>query len=766
MANICPICGLKTLHSVIDRATVDTSNIVDYVASSSQLNANIQNSLQNMINNVKDAPIKAELVKISSDVIHLSSKLTKVEVSLSQIINSYEQKTTKNSELIKSLQSKISKYKSLALHKENDQYEINDQNRQLISTLEKLKAEQQSKDQKYNLMKEKLKKYKNLVEESKTEISQDLMQPIDDLNHQISKLKIKIANITSENDRIMLENQQLSRQLAAKSNEIQSQNEEIENLKNNAKKSNKVLFSEVSFELKNPFTGDVDEKFQRIIAMEHFEFPQRVQMIINESARKIKSLEDTIIELKTQICDQNNKIKGYDKALSDTKNVLNVHLTQLRKLEDNEKIFDMKKLDVDKNLLAFIAKNISDDNSMGDVSKLVANLTNKDDVACSLVSSLLLANMKQQEQLQRMVDQVEQREEILQSIREIGVPPEKAAKIVLKMQEEIDNLKKTVKENEQIIQTNKVEFENLEEQLEKLGEEKTKLTENLFNTENVLSDFRTKNNELQKELENRITESDNMKKEYTVVKDQNKDLQTEIASQKKLYEVLSNESEELKSALALKKKEFADLDVRMRTAREAVKAKVEDHQQRLKDLEEEHCIKMCQMKKNYQNELDAAVAEAATIKECSYKALDASYNQTSSLKGALNDAVMKYEKAKIQNEDLERENEVLKIQNNKLQQKVSDLRARVAVLNDTAKCDCFKGNLNEQTAKHFADCACRASALKERQRVMNYVAREIGQPYKVDYFEPDEENDFHSFIRNVKEDLRKLRVFQSAKPSN
>lgn len=763
MSNICPVCGLKTLNVAVDKATVDTSNIVEYVAKSAQTNQNVHVAIQNLINKVQDAPTKAELIKISSDVIHLSSKLTKVEISLSQIINNYEQKVTKNAEIIKSAQSKINKYRNLAQQRENDHFDANDQNKQLIAMIERMKVEQAAKDEKCNRMKDKLRKYKNKIEESKEGMETEILQPIDDLNHQISKLKIKLSNINAENERIISENKQLSAQLSARVNEIQLQNDQIENLKKNIKETNKIVFSDVSFEVKNPYTGDLEEKFQRIISMNHFEFPQRIQMIINESARKVNALEATIIELRTQVCDQKEKLNGYDKALNETKNVLNVHLTQLRKLEANEKIFDMKKLDVDKDLLTFISKNITNDNSFGDINKLIANLTNKDDVSCSLVSSLLLANMKQQEQMQRLVDQVEQRELILQQIRDIGIPPEKAAKTITKLQNELVDSAAMIDDQHKKIESLDKEIEKQSENIEKLENEKAKITENLFNAENTLSDVKEQNNTLQRELTDAIMKSNAMQNQVEILQGENKNYKTEVECHKNTIANLTNETDDLKAALVQKKKEFADLDVRMRNARETVKAKVEDHQQRLKDLEEDHCFKMTQLQNKYKEELDAAVCQAQTIKECSYKALDASYNQTSNLKNALKEATMKYEQCRYDLEDIQRENDCLKSQNSKLMQKVTDLKARVAVLSDNVKQNNIRGNLNDQTAKHFADTACRASALKERQRIMNYVAREIGQPYKVDYFEPDDESEFHSFVRKVKEDLKKLRVFQSAK---
>ncbi|EAX97897.1 hypothetical protein TVAG_059620 [Trichomonas vaginalis G3] len=649
--SFCPICSSMNSKS---NGYLSPDSLSSVILNVSRKNVQAQAKIQTLLSQVTDSDVKNQIESIFKNLGDSSSELSSLQQLFQKICLDHNQHVRNIETNSQKLQDELSKNKDKikSLKKQSqDAKTLKSDNETLKLENQDLQSKLSIKEQECNALASQIIKDRKKIKQIKKDqekYSQDRSQQmIDDLTDEVKQLKERVQCFTSENKKLQENNDELNLiitkndgQISMLKKMIESKSSPLKSPPRNQPQENPEPMN--SNLLKNPFTGEFGVRFDKIQLMTHFEPYQRVQLILNEASREFKILNDANDKLKEQIDEikenHNQELEKYQEKEA----VLNHLLSKLNKIAENERLFAKFNLDSDSAFLKFIKKNIDANQVIYNSDQLVSDLIKNDSVACTLVSSLMLTNAKQNEQIARLFNQAAMREKLLDDIRNGGIPPERVVQTV----KDLKNENKSYKSNLKTLQD---EIANLNRSIDFYDEANNKI--------NRLQDDLNKSQQILLNAETDLAEKST---KVGILSSKNADLNEEITRLKRQVSDKVRENAELKAAL--------------------------------KDM-----------------------------KYKSQKSHDSDSNKIYDMKRLLSESLTKLESMKQENK-----------------------------------------RLSERVAKsHNATLASD----REKQRIMNIVAREIGAPYNVNFFEPDDEHIFVSFIRRIRDDLKKLRIFQSTNPA-
>lgn len=613
-------------------------------------NIQAQAQIQSLHSQIQDFEMKHQTETVIKNISETSLCISAIQKSFHSICNGYETKIKELEANNKQLQNDCSQNKEhLKKYKKyvTTSNDLQSENENLKDTILNLQSKLDLKEKECDAMANKILKDKRKIQQLKETIKSDKSkQIINEYQGEIADLNAQVDILKTKKQKLEVNNDQLQNTINLNNEHINDLKKMIENMPSSPKVVKSLPAEKLNLDtLKNPFTGEFSIKYDKIMLMNHFEPYQRVQLLFNEAAREIKSLNDTISNLQISLKEQKGKTDEIDDKYNDTYHTLHHLLNKFHKLAANERLFDKSGLVVDARFMDFFRKHVGNQEENSNSDRIVTDLIQQDSLACSIVSSLMLANAKQNEQIIRLIDQVSEREMILENIRCGGIPPEKVV-------DTIENLRNENGEFKQNLRSLRNEIVSLNRSIDLYDEANNKI------------------DKLQNDL--------NKSQQFLM------NMETDLAEKSNKVGMLSSKNADLNQEIARLRREIADIMNDNADLRNEVKKYRKSH--------------------------------------------DTSSSRISDMKRLLNEALAKIERLKSENSRLSGENK-----------KLFDKVARTS--NYTL------------------------AANREKQRIMNLIAREVGGPYNVSYFEPDDESIFVAFIRRIRDDLKKLRIFQSSNPS-
>ena len=756
----CPICSGRTDHLPVEEYCSTGTSVDQIIQVIKQKNENLQSKITTLISMTNDSQFKMELQNLLQECLTSRIDISQLHKTFQKIVEDYETKLKQSEKHSKSLRSKYEKTKVSTQNQMQNQAtnakELSDDIQRLNKLLQDSQNAYQDKCSECDKLKTKLektkKKARQVVHHQSNKIQSDNEEIVSRLHKQIDDLNTKLQELIHDKEFAETTINDTQRQLVQKDAEIEDLKKLLQEANECKHKQN--LFQEIPFDFQNPFKGDLSQKFEKIKNMTQFESHQRVQLILNEASRELQISEKANEQLTSDLKEAQNNYNELLESNSETKTTLHTLLAQLQQLEKNEMLLGDYGLRKDQTWVNYIGSVLPKEIPVADVDSLVSRLSQTDKVAASLVSSLLLANTKQHEQQQRLLNEIKQRDEVIEPIKQAGIPPEEVLNLITALKEkkseykkEVKSLQKEITKLNQSIGAYEQENEKMNQSIELLQNDLTVSHDHLDLTTNQkaqiegnLQDVQSKYKQVQKERDELAKQLETLQTEKNAVDEELKKVQNELASKTQAY---------------------AKLDVQFRMAKKAVKEKFIQNQEKERLAEEEARKKLEYLQKKHTEQILEAKKQANAIKESSYKALDASYSQASDLKGMLREVLIKLEKLKADKTSLISENEQLRKQNHALRK-----HANQAALANNEEKENYKQTiehyeLTDRTHKSITAKEITASALREKQRIMNIVARELGSPYNIEYFEADDENSFIMFIRRIRDDLKKLKIFQN-----
>ena len=758
----CPICTGRCDHLPPGEICNSGNSVDETIHILTQKNESLQTKITSLISIVKDGDIKSQLNTLLKDCASSKIDISRLQRIFQNIVQDYEQQLKQSEQNSNHMKSKYEKTKLMTnkmKSKVSGSKDLIDENNRLNKLLQESETAYKAKCTECTKLTSKLektkKKARQMIHQNNNKLQEfnDNEEIVERLHTQVDDLKSKLKALTQYKEQAEMSATDHQKQLIQKDYEIEDLKELLK--KANESKPKQNLFQEPPFDFQNPFQGDLRSKFEKIKNMTQFESHQRVQLILNEASRELQITEKANNQLTNDLKEANEKINEVENQNNDTKATLHNLIAQLHQLEANERLLSDAGVVQDETLLKFIGSILPKDIPIADLDSLITRLSSSDKVASSLVNSLLLANTKQREQQQRLLNEIKERDEIIIPIRDAGIPPEEAVNLIMALRKkkneykkEVKNLHSTIDQLNQSIEVFEQEHEQMNQSLEALQNDLSISQDHIDLTENQkaemeasLKEVNEKADKLQKEKDELAKQFDTLQAEKKVVDDELKRVQNELSSKTEAY---------------------AKLDVQYRMAKQAIKEKFIATQENQRLAEESARRKVAYLQKKHSEQMIEAQKHANAIKESSYRALDASYSQASDLKGMLREVLMKLEKVKADKTSLISENEKLRKQNNGLRKKLNEISLAHVKDNENYKYQIEHYEINDRTHRHIATKEITAAAVRERQRIMNIVARELGSPYNIEYFESDDEDSFILFIRKIRDDLKKLKIFQNS----
>ena len=619
----CPICSGRCDRLPVEEYCSTGTDIDQTIQTIRQKNENLQTKITSLISITNDSQLKIELQSLLQECMTSRADISQLSKTFKKIVDDYESKLKRSEQQTKSLRSKYEKSKASTQYQMKNQVssakELSDDIQRLNKLLQDSRSQYQEKCIECEKLTTKLektkKKARQIVHSQNNKVQSDNEEIVSRLHSQIDELKIKLEELTHDKEfaeSAVNDNQRI----------IIQKDAQIEDLKNLLKEANESkpkqnIFQEAPFDFQNPFSGDLAQKFEKIKCMTQFESHQRVQLILNEASRELQISEKANAQLTSDLKEAQNNANDLMERNSETKTTLNTLLAQLQQLEKNEMLLGDYGLQKDQTWVNYIGSVLPKEIPFADVDSLVTRLSQTDKVAASLVNSLLLANTKQHEQQKRLLTEIKQRDEIINPIKDAGIPPEEVMNILNALREKKKEYKKEVKSlQKEIIKLNQSigayekENEKMNQSIELLQNDLSVSQDHLDLTENQkaeiegdLQDVRAKYQETQKER-------DDLEKQLEALQGEKKAVDEELAK--------------VQNELSSKTQAYAKLDVQFRMAKKAVKEKFLEKQAQERLAEESARKKLEYLQKRHTEQIIEAKKQANAIKESSYKALDAS----------------------------------------------------------------------------------------------------------------------------------------------
>ena len=617
------------------------------------------------------------------------------------------------------------------------------------------------------------------------------------LQKQMESQKDDISQLIGERGRFISLIHKLHSFLCSVENELTNVREKNEMAKEKQKKqkalAKKLQTDKYSLETLNyPFPENVKQRIQKIISDDHFQQPQKLQLIFNELSKDLRTLREDNASLTKSGRESTECLLKVQNDSQHLSSILNSLLRQWKNLEFNErKINDIAFCNEDTNFLSFIAEatsnnarsiggvqfpmDILSDDAVDQRRQLLKEIGQKDQQMSSLVSMLFLINTRLKKQVDELTEGAQEKQEITEVLNSLGVDSiNNVPEIVEDLQNQVMHLKSTRKEahlalvaardeinaKEQEQNQFNAQKEALNKQIEDLTKENEELRSQLRNPRRppsrsscLANDYNSNNNSAAASVME--SDSDNL----DTIQRLQEELQQKVVENKTLRDQLDAAKREVDRIKYSRKRQatkreqvlltqIQDLEDALReTCNKLVvskkKAKSQLNQTKDRAESELDCIK-----KQYEQERLSLTQELARTKE---KAEN--YNNTAT---KLQDSLLEEEK---KNKELTESNTSLKKLLQTLEAKVGNIQEQFARSQKSAQAEHAVKVMNIE-AKHQKEMKDTKSKLEdEKEKAISFFTQHIGALYNLGDLDYDEQSLMQVFTR-LQSDLSKLKYFQ------
>ena len=786
-----------------------------------EANARLQEELKNVNRNGGD-----ESVKLSQKIQQISQERDKALENLKQI---QEQKNKLKNEkgvlkhnieeqnlLLENLINENDKLKANKKKARAKMSDLSDRTSQLQAAYEEANNNlQKEADEKAQLEKEleaansELEEVKKVVEEMKNQ-NESLKKELEEKTNGYSMIESQIEQQREEIDLAAQEKQKVITLLHKMSSALLTSETKIEALtKENATLTAKVqkqgkaatLFSRSDIsDISIPYQGDLGEDCEKILKLPQYQPIQRVQLIINESAKCIAEKEDEAKELKKVADEATEKIKTAEETAQKSTQTLNALLKDLKELAISEQnIQKLAPCDEDSQFITFVTEKcaqleptirekvlsdphfISNDFFFSDdleaKKKEIQLISEQSNTTFAILTAQFITNVILRHQLESLTVTAR---EISENQSQASAVKEECSKSSINQQQENqsiasanqisqDKYAKAVKVAKQMkVALKKAQQTQME--LQKAdSDQKTQIAQLQIQCDNYKNEIDVINMKLQvannkltakaaEEIQPKIVELPKPVETRNVALEE--ELKQKKAECTKLTSQLRKAQAEFDQALLAKSKQYKKSEDSLKkeiiSLNEQVEALLEQAQQKKKEQKKKDKSKDAQCEAKIK-EINATLEDTKTNFNSTIDKLNAKIAES---EASIQQLTSENSEAAKKNQEMQQENELLVAGQKKLQLEMNQMKQQV-----NKEKQHLQGQLSAQmmvydTKLQQAIKEAREKAQSEYEELLQLAQQTLGSLYDLDDGEFTEET-FKQLIELVKNDLDKLKYFQT-----
>lgn len=353
----------------------------------------------------------------------------------------------------------------------------------LNTAQEQLALENKGQSEKIAALEEEIQKQKSqnasLTDslKAKSDECTDLHAAIDHLQEQYNVQKDDFEQLSDEREKLFTLVQKLNNATAEYEQEIESLKADNSALAAKAKKATALtarLFED-NFDIKAikyPFDEELTERINKILAFDHFQSTQKIQLIINECAKDLNKLREDNEALEADNAEKLNDSEEIRSKFTETYNLLLSIMREWKNLECNEQKIDaIAFCTADEGFLKFLAEEGFKLENLNECLKflgplfvpqelfepgeecferrkaLVDKIAEEDKDLATLIAALFLINERLKKQIDVLVDSADQKESINNSLKQLGIENiSTAPELFDALQKKLQHLKDTRRE--------------------------------------------------------------------------------------------------------------------------------------------------------------------------------------------------------------------------------------------------------------------------------------------------------------------------------
>ena len=629
---------------------------------------------------------------------------------------------------------------------------------QLNTAQEQLALENKDQSEKITALQEEIESLKALNEQannslkSKTEECGNLEKAIAALQDELKEQKDDFVAMSEEREKLLELVQKMQITTSQYEDQLETLKTENAALATKAKKATSLtaqLFTD-NFDFQSiqfPFEEDLKARIMKIVSFDHFQSPQKVQLIINECAKDINTLRSDCEEAKESEAKKTEELENIRKSYSKAHDIINSVLREWKNLECNEQKIDVIAFcDQDEAFLNFLAEqcvkleNLSEaaeflgpmfvaaelfsDDAAEQRKAIIDSVAQNNKDLATLISAMFLVNGRLKKQLATVLNGKADKAEIENAVHQLGVESINVVpSLIESYQEKINHLKETrrevhkalvaardaISEKEKEETTLHQQITSLQKRVNELQQENAQLKGEIEETKTC---FFNQQQQIQQQFEQEKKQKEERpKKNARKVQTADSSANTStISSQASIASIASNESE-LSTAIKGMQRSIQEKTLENETLKQQIEQIQEEAEEaRVQQKKESQKVEQ-ELRTQVRDLEDALKATADKLAKTRRKAKNVVKDLKSQHESELNTVANNFESAKAEiNECLtdtkdkaEKANAVIK----QLQETVShyesenkDIREENARLNQSLKCLEMKiTNLQEQYAR-------------------------------------------------------------------
>lgn len=447
-----------------------------------KINQMLQVKFSNLACEIKERGVQVKINSLSKEFLDTNTSLHHINRISDYIFCTYEEIIYQIGNNISDLNEKIRR-KNCIISKLKKNVKLKgitcDSQLKMFKNFEDIKEESAKKDEQLRQFKSKVKKLqcklqKEVEKNSDLKINAPysehnrmleetdqvnlLRTKVDCLEQELSHYKSTTENLLAQNQEKQVIIDKHSSVVCDLENQINSVRKENSKLK----KNNHVTFHKNSFEINNPFEGELKERIDRIKQMDQIEPSHKIQLMLNEAVNEINALKSNCETLDRALGDAQKRAAISEKEAKEYRDIMKVYINELKDIESNEKLLDViNPMSADKKFLSYIKSVVSSEFiSLDEVDAIINDFVNRDDPMSTLVSAITMTSRKLKDQFQKMAENIKEKDQIIEStetscrsdkerltnyINELEIERNKYKDISSKLQTDIDSIKNTLK---------------------------------------------------------------------------------------------------------------------------------------------------------------------------------------------------------------------------------------------------------------------------------------------------------------------------------
>ena len=733
----------------------------------------IQKLTQSLKETRKERDLLAdEIVKTKDELKSTLEKTTKVSKQKQNVKKQASELTQQCNELNKKYNSLIIFHEQISQENTRKGEEIKNLDSQLSQSTQENKK---LNDQISNLQKEKQNSYNAL----------------DELQRQFEDQKEELNQLSEEREKLLLLIHKLHSTVCSYEEELETKKAENAQLKEKAKKAftpnmfvEQFNINDISF----PFDEEMMKKINTIIAYDHFQSQQKVQLIINEVAKELVKLNQSVKDMNEEAKKKENefsvKIVSAQKAID----LLQCMMREWKNLECNERKIDVLAFcEKDQDFISFIAQEFSNFNNASLATnpatslfippellseegvcarkKLIEEMaaTNKD--FSSLMSIMFLINIRLKKQVNELLSSCEQKSTIESTLSALGVNSiNEVPDYVESLLGKIEHLKNSRKEVHVALVSARDELQQKSKEEENLNNEVHELKQRVENLTNS-------NNSLQQQLSE---SNEGSKKSYSasplsVCSHSSTDSDYQVNSLKEMQEIINNkskENEELKEQMKESEKRQTKKINKLQKKELLLKQQIQELENALTEMNDvltkakkKTKTSIAAMKEQSNSDINKLKHSFQTEKELMQTQLDAANEKSDKSNAIVKQLQETLSQAEQKNKELTEENTRMTRSLQQIEGNIKSIQDKCLREQKSAEAALTVKLLNSEAQHQRESKELKAKYEAEKQKTVDFFTSHLESLYGFTDIDTDEVSLLQLFSR-LQSDLSKLKYFQ------